>query len=414
MSQRKLKILTFTTLFPSAARPRHGIFVETRLSHFRRVSGAELRVVAPVPWFPSTAAFFGEYALFARTPRREVRDGVDVHHPRYLTLPGVGMHTQPYAIAQAAAGCIARLTREGFDFDLIDAHYLYPDGVAAAMLAQKLAKPLMLTARGSDVNLLMQFRAPRRMILRALSRAQGIVAVSAALKRRLVELGAEGSRIRVLRNGVDTGIFHPVPMAEARAALDLGTGPVFASVGNLVPEKGHDLAMGAVAMIPEATLLIVGDGPERQQLAQRARAFGIAERVRFLPVRPQRELPAVYGAADALVLASSREGWPNVVLEAMACGTPVVATAVGGVPEILADSIGGVVVPERSASALAAGMRSVMDQPPKRESVRAWAARFGWEEVAHGQVALCREILASGPVSDAQDLAPMMRDTPHA
>jgi glycosyltransferase involved in cell wall biosynthesis len=414
MSERRLKQLTFTTLFPSAVRPRHGIFVETRLSHFRRISGTDVRVVAPVPWFPSGAAGFGRYALFARTPRREARDGVDVYHPRYLTVPGVGMHTQPYAIACGAARTVGRLIREGFDFDLIDAHYLYPDAVAAAILARTLGKPLIVTARGSDVNLLMQLPLPRRMILRALSRAQGIVTVSAALKDRLVELGGEASRIRVLRNGVDTRIFRPVPMAEARSALGLAAGSVFASVGNLVPEKGHDLAIDAVAMIPDATLLIVGEGPQRRELEARVHARGIAARVRFLPVRPQQELGVVYSAANGLVLASSREGWPNVVLESIACGTPVIATAVGGLPEIIGGSIGGVVVAERTATALADGMRQVLAAPPGRDAVTALAREFGWDEVAHGQVALCREVLASWAPGSPQVSASMMRDTPHA
>ena len=414
MPQRRLKQLTFTTLFPSSVRPRHGIFVETRLSHFRRITGADVRVVAPVPWFPSRADRFGRYALFARTPHRESRDGVEVYHPRYITLPGVGMHSQPYAIAWGAARTVERMIREGFDFDLIDAHYLYPDAVAAAILARKLGKPLIVTARGSDVNLLMQMPLQRRLILRALSRAQGIVTVSAALKDRLVELGGEASPIRVLRNGVDTRIFRPMPVAEARSALGLNEGPVFASVGNLVREKGHDLAIDAAAAIPDATLLIVGEGPERRQLEALAHARGSAKRVRFLPVRPQNELAVVYSAADGLVLASSREGWPNVVLESIACGTPVIATAVGGVPEIIGGSIGGVVVTERTAAALAEGMRKMLAERPKRSAVTALALEFGWDEVAHGQAALCREVLASWSGRHPEVSVPMMRDTPRA
>jgi len=389
-----LRVLTFTTLYPSAARPRHGIFVETRLSHFRRRTGAEVRVVAPVPWFPSAAPRFGAYALYARTPQHEVRDGVHVYHPRYLTVPLLGMYSQPFALAQGAARIIGALLSEGFDFDLIDAHYLYPDCVAAAMLAKKFGKPLVMTARGSDVNLLMQFRLPRHMVLRAARQAHAIVTVSAALKSRLVEFGVDSSHVRVLRNGVDTDIFRPVPVATARAELGLDAGPVFVDVGNLVPEKGHDLVIDAVAAIPDAMLLIVGEGPERERLDRHARERDVAHRVRFLPVRTQRELPTVYSAADALVLASSREGWPNVVLEAMACGTPVVATDVGGVPEIITNPDVGSVVAERSGTALADAMRRLLATPRNREALAGYAARFGWNETATGQAALCREILA--------------------
>ena len=395
MTNSSLRVLTFTTLFPSAARPRHGIFVETRLSHFRRRTGAEVRVVAPVPWFPSTAHRFGAYARYARTPRQEIRDGVHVYHPRYLTLPVVGMYSQPFALAQGAARTVGALLREGFDFDLIDAHYLYPDGVAAAMLGKRFGKPVMLTARGSDVNLLMQYRLPRQLILRAAREARAVVTVSTALKNRLVEFGVDPAHVRVLRNGVDTDIFRPVPVGVARAALGLDAGPVFAAVGNLVPEKGYDLVIDAVAAIPEAILLIVGEGPERGRLEQRARQRGVAQRVRFLQVREQRELPIVYSAADALVLASSREGWPNVLLEAMACGTRVIATAVGGVTEIVRHPDVGIVVFERSGSALADAMRRLLAAPSDREAVIAYAGRFGWNETVTGQAALCREVLAA-------------------
>ncbi len=396
MTNFPLRMLTFTTLFPSAVRPRHGIFVETRLAHFRRRTGAEVRVIAPVPWFPSTAARFGGYADYARTPRQELRDGIDVYHPRYLTLPKVGMYGQPFALAQGAAHTVRALLREGFDFDLIDAHYLYPDGVAAAILAKRFGKPVVLTARGSDVNLLMRYRLPRLLVLRAARQARAIVTVSAALKSRLVEFGIESAHIRVLRNGVDTDVFRPVPVQAARAALGLDSGPVFATVGNLVPEKGHELVIAAVATIPDALLLIVGDGPERERLGLRARALGVGGRVRFLPARAQRDLPTVYSAADALVLASSREGWPNVLLEAMACGTRVIATAVGGVPEIVAHPDVGIVVSDRTSSALAGAMRRLLAAPADRDALIAYAARFGWSETAAGQAALCREVLAAG------------------
>jgi glycosyltransferase involved in cell wall biosynthesis len=388
-----LRILTFTTLFPSAVRPRHGIFVETRLAHLRACTEVDLRVVAPVPWFPSAAPRFGLYALYARTPAEETRHGVRILHPRYLTAPRLGMYTQPYALAHAALPALRALRRDGFDFDLIDAHYLYPGGVAAARLARRFGKPFILTARGSDVNLLMEHRWPRRMILAAVREAGAVVTVSSALRDRLVAHGVDGARVQVLRNGVDTEVFRPIPRLEARAALGLGAGPVFAAVGNLVPEKGFDLVVEAAATVVGATLLIVGEGPERARLEALAEARGMAGRVRLFDVRPQRELAALYSAADALVLASLREGWPNVLLEAMACGTPVIATAVGGVPEIVTSDVAGRVVPERTAHALASAMREIVAHPPAPAAVASFAAQFGWRETALGFAAACRQLL---------------------
>ena len=185
-----MKILTFTTLYPSEARPRHGVFVETRLLHLQRHADVNVRVVAPVPWFPSSADRFGVYASFARTPRHEVRGGNPVHHPRYLAIPHAGMYLHPYTLARAGIREIGVLRRSGYDCDLIDAHYFHPDGVAAAILARRIGKPLVVTARGSDVNLLSQYAVPRRLILWAAKQAQAIITVSAALKAKLVELAS--------------------------------------------------------------------------------------------------------------------------------------------------------------------------------------------------------------------------------
>ena len=143
-----MKILTFSTLFPNSEKPGHGIFVETRLRHLVGSGQVQSRVVAPIPWFPSTNPRFGNYARFAKAPRHEVRHGIEVAHPRYPVLPKVGMSVAPFLLAQAVKPAIGRLIDEGYDFDLIDAHYFYPDGVAAAMLARHFNKPLVITARG--------------------------------------------------------------------------------------------------------------------------------------------------------------------------------------------------------------------------------------------------------------------------
>ncbi|WP_419880058.1 glycosyltransferase, partial [Hydrogenophaga borbori] len=166
-----MKVLLFSSLFPSGVRPIHGIFVETRLRELVKSGEVQAKVVAPVPWFPSTAKRFGEYAQFAATPRREERNGLEVFHPRYLLLPKVGMNLAPWAMALAALPLLRRLQREGFDFDLIDAHYYYPDGVAAGLLAKWLGKPFVVTARGTDLNLIPQYAYPRRLILDTAARA---------------------------------------------------------------------------------------------------------------------------------------------------------------------------------------------------------------------------------------------------
>jgi len=317
-----VKILTLTTLFPDSTRPTHAVFVENRLRHVVATGEVESRVISPVPWFPFKSPRFGAYAKFARVPRTETRHGLQVIRPRYVLLPKIGMTVAPLALYAAMLPAARKLIREGFDFDLIDAHYFYPDGVATAMVARALGKPFTITARGTDINLIPRHALPRRMIRWVGARSSANIAVCQALKNEMVALGMAEEKTHVLRNGVDLALFKPGDRDNARAQFGL-TGPTLLSVGLLIQRKGHDLIIEALRALPEHTLLIAGDGPERAALEQAAAHHGVTSRVRFLGLVPHDDLPALYGAADALVLASDREGWPNVLLESMACGTPV-------------------------------------------------------------------------------------------
>jgi len=393
-----LKIVTFSTLFPNAAQPHHGVFVENRLRHLLASGAVTARVIAPVPWFPCESRYFPGYSAFARAPRHEVRHGVTIDHPRYAQLPRVGMTVAPALLYLGAWRAFRALQESGEDFDLIDAHYFYPDGVAAAMVARRLKKPFTITARGTDINLIPAHALPRRMILKAAAAADGLITVCQALKDEMTHLGVAADRITVLRNGVDLAMFRPGDRARFRAALDL-SGPTLLSVGLLIPRKGHELIIRALADLPGYTLLIAGDGPDGPALSSAAAAAGVADRVRFLGRVAHDQLPRLYGAADALVLASSREGWANVLLEAMACGTPVIASNVWGTPEVVSVPEAGVLMAERTAPGVADGVRRLFAAPPDRHATRAYAERFSWDATTEGQIKLFRSILArrTGP-----------------
>jgi glycosyltransferase involved in cell wall biosynthesis len=387
-----MRLLTFTTLYPNAVRPGHGIFVETRLRHLLRSGEVAARVLAPVPWFPFRHPFFGRYADAARTPREEERFGISVSHPRYLLLPKIGMTLAPDSLAWRAIRWARRLVRGGHDFDLIDAHYFYPDGVAAVIAARALGKPVVITARGTDINLIPRDRRARRRILDAALGADGIVAVCAALKDAMVDLGIPAERIEVLRNGVNLELFRPADREEERERLGLAW-PTVLSAGHLIERKGHDLVILGLPSLPGVSLVIAGEGPEERRLRDLARSAGVSDRVRFLGAVPQRELARWYGAVDALVLASSREGWANVLLEAMACGTPVVATRVWGTPEVVSAPEAGLLADERTPEAIASAVRSLLAAPPDRAATRRYAEGFGWEPTTAGQLALFQRIL---------------------
>jgi glycosyltransferase involved in cell wall biosynthesis len=386
-----MKIVTFSTLFPNEIRPTHGIFVETRLRQLVGSGEVKSRVVAPVPWFPFSAPHFGKYAQFARVPAAETRFGLQVEHPRFPLIPKFGMNVSPMLLANSAKRTLARLIDEGFDFDLIDAHYFYPDGVAAVRLGRYFNKPVVITARGSDISLIPRHTIPRKLIQWAATNADGIITVCNALKAELVELGVPADKITSLRNGVDLERFQPGERAAQRASLGLD-GFTLLSVGRLLPVKGHELTIGALPMLPGVTLMLAGGGDLRGQLEAQARRLGVADRVRFLGVVPQAELPRYYSAADALVLASSREGWANVLLESMACGTPVVASKVWGTPEVVAAPDAGVLMQERSAQGVADAVNALRAHYPERATTRRYAEGFSWEATTAGQLHLFRSL----------------------
>ena len=356
MAAAPIRLLTFSTLFPNAARPNHGVFVENRLRHLLATGAATSTVVAPVPWFPSTARWFGDWARNARAPHTEQRNGLAVLHPRYPVLPRVGMSVAPWLLFRAMLPLVRAMhAREAFD--AIDAHYFYPDGVAAVWLGRQLGLPVVITARGTDVTLFPRYAVPRRLIRGAIRGAAALISVSAALKAALVELGAPPGKVTVLRNGVDTTLFRPPDdRAAARRALGL-RGPTLISVGLLIERKGHHHVIEAMRQLPEFGLLIVGEGPDHARLAGLIERHGLGGRVRLLGPRPHAELPSLYGAADALVLASSREGWANVLLEAMACGTPVVASNIPGNPEVVREAAAGVIAETNTPDGFAAAVQ---------------------------------------------------------
>ncbi|HET6724714.1 MAG TPA: glycosyltransferase [Gammaproteobacteria bacterium] len=392
-----LKILTFSLLYPNEYDPRHGIFVEQRLRKLVESGEVTARVVAPVPWFPFKSSLFGRYAMYALVPHSDIRHGIPVLHPRFPSIPKVGMSIGPKLLARAMERVLRGIIAGGYDFDVIDAHYFYPDGVAAVWLGQALKKPVTVTCRGDDVMYFSRFRAPRRMMLNAATKAAGIVTVSEDLRRRLGAMGVPPDRVMTLRNGVDTRLFRPVDRAAVRRSLGLKR-PMLLSVGHLVERKGHHLAIEALKALPDFDLVIIGErgteaGGMVDELYQQVADFGLTDRVRFLGNLPQEQLRSWYGAADALVLATDREGMPNVMLESLACGTPVVATPAGGIPEVMTEPEAGVLIKERTPDGVVTAVKTLFEHYPDRSETRRFAETLGWEATTRGQIKLFRRAL---------------------
>ncbi|GAC18542.1 glycosyltransferase family 4 protein [Paraglaciecola arctica] len=378
-----MKILVLTTLYPNSQQPRHGIFIENRVLNFKAMfPDTEIRVMAAIPWFPVASGIFGEYAKYAQIPSTEVRHNLTIYHPRYPVIPKIGMNLAPMLMAMALLPKLKQLLQDGFDFDIIDCHYFFPDGVAATWLARKLGKPVTITARGSDIHLIPQYRLPKRMINWALRNCTQAIAVCKALadEMQLLEPNCQG--VKVARNGVDLVKFSPEENRDKLRRLLNISGFNLLSVGNLIELKGHHLIIEALTSLPDIHLCIAGNGPLEDSLKKQVKELNLENRVTFLGLLNQQELRDYYAASDALILASSREGWANVLLESMACGTPVIATAIWGTPEVVASDDAGLLIPERSVEHIILTIQQLVDNPPDRSAVRAYAEKFSWQQTS--------------------------------
>jgi glycosyltransferase involved in cell wall biosynthesis len=288
------------------------------------------------------------------------------------------MYINPIVMALMIIWCIYKNRQTIGVIDLIDAHFFYPDGVAAAIVASVMSKPFLITARGSDINVFPQFCIPRLLIRWAIKKSAALITVSRALKNKLIELGAHEGHIHVLQNGVDTHLFSVIDNNIKLEHIDKKDSFIL-SVGNLVEEKGHIYTLRAVAKLPEYKLVLIGEGKQEDVLRREAEQLGISDRVIFIPFLKQADLVHYYNQASVLVLASTREGMPNVVLEALACGTPVVASAVGGVPEIILDKQVGALFTPRAVDEI---VRCIKEMPGKSGDsayIHQYARGFSWE-----------------------------------
>jgi glycosyltransferase involved in cell wall biosynthesis len=374
-----LHVLTLSTLFPDASRPTFGLFIERQTLALAARDAVAVEVVAPVGLPPWPLSLHPHYRPRVALPAVEQWKGLAVRRPRFPSFSGIGAASAAKRLAKALLPLL-RETRGRFPFDVIDAEYFWPDGVAAIALGRALGVPVSIKARGSDIDHWSRNPAIRKQMVDAGAAADGLLAVSEALKARMAALGMPADKIIVHHTGIDAARFRPCERAAAKAALGI-EGPLVVSAGALVPVKGHRLALDAIAAVPEVSWLIVGDGPERRALQARVQALGLGGRVRFLGARSHEALPALLGAADILLHTAEREGLANVWIEALACGTPIVVTETGAAHEVVDRPEAGRIVP-RDAAAIAAALRALLAAPPQPAAVREAAARFSWERNA--------------------------------
>src|SRR4030095_7692666 len=366
-----MKVLTFTSLFPNEGAPLHGVFILQRIAHLSRRPGNKVQVIAPVPYFPSWLRL-SRWKSTGQVPRKESIEGLTVYHPRYPFIPKISMPLHGLLIFLGTCRLVSRLHKENH-FDCIDGQYIYPDCFAAVLLGKMLGLPVIVSARGTDINLFPSFRLIRPMIRWTLLQAAGVIAVSDSLRKVIVDLGVSAHRVRVIGNGIDPQRFSPVNPQEARSHLGLPeNGPIIVSVGGLVPRKGFQFLIPAVTEItprfPMLRLYILGEGEYRAKLEALTRDCSAQEHVIFTGDIPNQELRYWFSVATVSCLLSSREGWPNVLQESLACGTPVVATRVWGAPEIITSTELGLLV-EQDVGAIARSLELALTKRWDRSAI---------------------------------------------
>lgn len=387
---QSLKALSVSTLFPSRVQPHHAIFVRNRLQHLAEL--CDVRVIVPIPYFPFVWRFRKQYKNWQQIPREDRIDNLHVYYPRFLSVPLLFKPLDGFFVA-LSVWRIARKLKKDFDFDLLDAHLAFPEGFACILLGKLFKKPVAITLRGHDINLLPTSRFPIRkmQIQYALKKADLIISVADALRRGAIALGADPNRSVTISNGVDTKLFFPIDREEARRKLGLPINrPIILSVGHLVERKGFHLIVEALHLLKHSTankpyLVIVGgageEGDYLSEIKNRVVQFNLQDDVLFAGPQSNDKLGDWYNAADVFCLASSMEGWANVLLESLACGTPVVATNVWGTPEVINNDRLGLLV-ERDPKAIAHGLHIALTNKWNRSEIVEYAHLQTWHCVA--------------------------------
>lgn len=379
-------LLVLSSLFPSQIRPSAGLFIQERM--FRVAAELPLFVVSPVPWFPLQGLIRWWRPHYRPQPASyEVQtapDGslVHVYFPRFFALPVIGRCFDAWFMAWAVSRWLKR--HPELEWNLVDSHFSYPEGAAAGLLSNWFAKPNTITLRGTEVPHSKGFFTSRWQRW-AWRKADRLFAVSDSLRQLAVSQGIAPDKLDVVGNGVDCQTFYPVDRQQARAELGLtAEDKVLITVAGLVPRKGFHLVIEALAQLPPSVkYVIVGgasaEGDYQLALEQQVAQLGLTSRVLFVGPKAKSELRQYLSAADLFVLASANEGWANVILEAMACGIPVLASDVGGNREVIANEQLGLIYPYGDQERLLQAIKQGLAQRWQTDVLLQYAKANGWQ-----------------------------------
>ena len=385
----KLNILAISYLFPNISQPNHGIFVLNRLNALSQY--ANIKVINPIPWSP-IHRYIGKYKALKSVPFHTKQGNLDIYHPRFLSIPKMLKVIEPHSYLYAVNRVLANELKT-YSFDLVDLHWTFPDLPVGVALAHKYNTPVILTLRGLEA-LHQGDLGPRKSIVQAnLTKVDHIIALSNELEEASISLGAVPSKHTLIRNGVNTTDFYYKPLDACRNQLNLDPNEkIIVMVGSLIRRKGFDVVIRALSALKKGNdtvaqsikLYIIGsEGPEgdfRQHLFQLIEETGIQEQVVFQGPVPNKQLVDWYNSADLFCLASRREGSPNVLTEALACGCPAIATDVGAVNEILlCETTLEHSIPAGDVEATRKAISQALNKKYDRQSISNTYQKYSWD-----------------------------------
>ena len=341
-----MKLLIISNNYPNPVQRQRGVFVENRVCAISKYSDAV--VISPLPWFPKFKSMkrFKKYYDFACVPEKWESNNITIHYPKYFMLPKIGETFHAILLTIRLFHFLKKLHKI-HQFTAINVQWLYPDGVSVAWIAKILGGiKIVLSAVGSDVNEHFLSPVKRWQILKALRLADHITTVSHNLKESIASNGISPNKITVIHNGIDIIKFSLKNKKQCQGDLNINNfDKIITFVGRLSKKKGIlDLldALDRLTKINREKILlqIIGDGPERENILSKINTLGIKDNVHIYGTINHDVLPNILGASDIFCLPSYMEGCPNVIIEAGAVGTPICASNVGGIPELITEETG--------------------------------------------------------------------------
>jgi glycosyltransferase involved in cell wall biosynthesis len=394
----KKKLLVITHIYPNHLEPTGGLFNSYQVRELAK--DYSIKVIAPLPWFPGLWLFGrrAEFYYSGRVKKFEVIDEVEVYHPLFISIPKIGRCLQVIFYFLSAWGVVKQINKR-FRADLVISMYAYPDACAADWIASIMGKPHIAKVLGSDINLIAKTTIRGSLIKAALQKSKKIVSMSEDLNKKVVELGIPSSKTVVLYNGVDKNIFFLKTQAVCRAKLDIKASTrVILFVGNLKEIKGIEYLIDSFesmqGSIPELKLYLIGQGPREFYYKNIVTQKKLQNSISFLGAKGPAEISSWMSAADVLCLPSLNEGLPNVILESLSCGTPVVATRIGGIPEVVHSSEIGLLIEPKNSVLLADALIKALGKKWDRQFISDYGRKFSWEENARIFKGVIEEISA--------------------